>query len=237
MSDSSLPLEREKHRLPESLPDHKDKPLAHVQANKNRRSLILLLIIFTLPILLAKFALDNQWLDQGVTNKGVLLKNNLTLSQLGIENTELNQQWLILYHQPTACSSYCEQALNTVYNSYVAIGKDKPRVTTVLLTDETIQLAKGHWNLIQPSLQASALFQQAVGKNETIEGSQVYIVDPLGNVILRHAIPKTQKVLSSSQPITSPIGNQNHQLNYHLNTVGKAILADMKKLLKYSKVG
>ena len=48
---------------------------------KSRRSLFLVLATFALPIILAKVALEAQWLDMGVTNKGTLLTNELTLEQ------------------------------------------------------------------------------------------------------------------------------------------------------------
>ena len=45
---------------------------------------------------------------------------------------------------------------------------------------------------------------------------QIFIVDPLGNVFLTHQLPENTEQLPQ---------------------FGKQILADMKKLLKYSKVG
>ena len=50
----------------------------------------------------------------------------------------------------------------------------------------------------------------------TIAQSQVLIVDPLGNVILSHMPPANAEQLPA---------------------FGKAILADFKKLLKYSRIG
>ena len=230
MGDSHLPLDIEDKQFNKQLDTPQVNQLNNVKPNKNRRNLILLLIVFALPIVLAKLALENKWLDQGVTNKGTLLKNQLTLSQLGIDVNEFNQQWLIIYYQPTSCLSYCEQELTTVYNSYIAIGKDKPRVSTILLANDNIQAAQKNWKFIQASTQASTLLQQEIGNSESIKASQVYIVDPLGNFILRHALPQPDKLESLATP---PISNQYLQLNL----AGKAILADMKKLLKYSKVG
>jgi hypothetical protein len=252
MSDSHLPLNIETNKWNRVVDKHQEKLLKNSHSNKNRRSVILLLITFALPIILAKLSLDNKWLEPGVTNQGTLLKNTLTLSQLGMERREFTSQWLILYYQPTSCLSDCEQALATVYNSYVALGKDKPRVSTVLLTHD-VYLSQSppntehntednkagnsrldkYWQVVQPSPKAIALLQQELGSNETILGPQVYIVDPLGNIILRHALPLTYQELDLDQLITSPINNHYHQLNL----AGKAILTDMKKLLKYSKVG
>jgi len=179
---------------------------------RNRRSLLLLIGVFILPILLAKLALDNQWLNLGVTNQGKLLAQPLTLKELGINESELAKQWLIIYRLPSVCPDVCLHSIETVHNSYVALGKDMPRVSAVLLkenifsTQQSQQLAKSQWKII-------ALTPQM---NNLLHEPQVLIADPLGNVILRHQLPEQEQLLAA---------------------FGKAIVADMKKLLKYSKVG
>jgi len=180
--------------------------------HKNRRSLLLVIAVFALPILLAKFALDGNWLATGVTNKGTLLTSELTLEQLGIEQSEFNQKWVILYTLPEVCDSNCQNALEAIHNTYVALGKYMPRVTPVALYQSELspeqlqQISKSQWQLLSMSAKAKA----------HIDKSQVLIVDPLGNVFLSHLIPEDSDQLPQ---------------------VGKQILADMKKLLKYSKVG
>jgi hypothetical protein len=180
--------------------------------HRNRRSLLLLIGVFILPILLAKLALDNQWLNLGVTNQGKLLAQPLTLKELGINESELAKQWLIIYRLPSVCPDVCLHSIETVHNSYVALGKDMPRVSAVLLkenifsTQQSQQLAKSQWKII-------ALTPQM---NNLLHEPQVLIADPLGNVILRHQLPEQEQLQAA---------------------FGKAIVADMKKLLKYSKVG
>lgn len=180
--------------------------------HKNRRILLLVIAVFALPIILAKFALNGDWLATGVTNKGTLLTNELTLEQLGIDESEFDQQWLILYNLPNYCDLNCQKTLETVHNTYVALGKGMPRVTPVALyqnelsTEQLQQVSKSQWQLL--AMPATA--------KEHINTPQILIVDPLGNVFLSHKIPNNTKELPQ---------------------FGKQILADMKKLLKYSKVG
>lgn len=179
---------------------------------KNRRILLLVIAVFVLPIILAKFALDGEWLATGVTNKGTLLTNELTLKQLGMDQSDYDQQWLILYRLPDNCDLNCQKTLETLHNTYVALGKDMPRVSAVALYQNELSVeqlqhfSKSKWQL-------SAIPNQA---KANIESSQVLIVDPLGNVFLSHQIPSKVEQLPQ---------------------FGKQILADMKKLLKYSKVG
>ncbi|TWX66314.1 hypothetical protein ESZ36_15720 [Colwellia demingiae] len=184
----------------------------HASQKRSRRSLLLLITVFILPILLAKLALDNQWLNLGVTNQGKLLAQPLTLQELGIDESELAKQWLIIYRLPNKCPEMCLHSIETVHNSYVALGKDMPRVSAVLLKEnifsaqQSKQLAKSQWKIL-------ALTPQM---NNLLHGPQVLIADPLGNVILRHQLPEQEQLQAA---------------------FGKAIVADMKKLLKYSKVG
>ncbi|WP_019029278.1 hypothetical protein [Colwellia piezophila] len=186
--------------------------LSPASTKRNRRSLLLLVTVFVLPILLAKLALENQWLDLGVTNQGKLLAQPLTLKELGIDESVFAKQWLIIYRLPKNCPDSCLHSIETVHNSYVALGKDMPRVTPVLLKEDIFsaqqnkRLAKSQWKILALTPRMTNLLQ----------GPQVLIADPLGNIILRHAIPEK---------------TQQHAL------FGKAIIADMKKLLKYSKVG
>ena len=179
---------------------------------RNRRSLLLLVAVFILPILLAKLALENQWLDLGVTNQGKLLDQPLTLNELGIDQSAFTKQWLIIYRLPNVCPELCLHSIEVVHNSYVALGKDMPRVSPVLLkknifsAQQNRQLTKSQWQILALTPQMNDLLQEP----------QVLIADPLGNIILRHQLPENVE----QQP-----------------AFGKAIIADMKKLLKYSKVG
>ena len=184
----------------------------HALQKKSRRSLLLLVTVFILPILLAKLALDNQWLNLGVTNQGQLLTQPLTLKDLGIDAPELAKQWLIIYGLPKVCPDICLHTIETVHNSYVVLGKDMPRVSAVLLkgnifsAPQSKQLAKSQWKILALTPQMKNLLQEP----------QVLIADPLGNIILRHQLPEKMAQQAA---------------------FGKAIVADMKKLLKYSKVG
>ena len=182
------------------------------QQKKSRRSLLMVVGAFALPIILAKLALELNWLDYGVTNKGALVENQLTLSQLGLGETDFDQHWLIIYVLPKTCSARCEKTLETVHNTYTALGREVPRVTPVALFQSEFSpaqqksIAESKWR-IEP--------MPSLTKNIVTE-PQILIVDPLGNVVLKHTIPADSAELPS---------------------FGKMIVADMKKLLKYSRIG
>ena len=182
------------------------------ELKKSRRSMLILLAVFIIPIVLAKLALNQQWFNYGVTNQGQLIENELTLAKLGLNVDDFEHQWLMLYILPERCDEQCEKTLISVHHTYIALGKEMPRVKPVALTQQTlsseqankIQIKKWHIQTM-PALAKAAITQ-----------SQVLIVDPLGNVILSHLPPENAEQLPA---------------------FGKAILADFKKLLKYSRIG
>jgi len=182
------------------------------QQKKSRTTMLLVLVAFALPVVLAKLALTQNWFNYGVTNKGTLVENELTLSKLGIEQQDLEKTWLIMYVLPKQCELHCEQTLMSVHNTYVALGKEKPRVKHVALVQSTlsdkqrVRLEQKQWTLIAATSESI---------NELTK-PQVLIVDTLGNVVLSH------------QP---PIDVDAQAM------FGKEILADLKKLLKYSRIG
>jgi len=182
------------------------------ELNKSRRSMLILLAVFIVPIVLAKLALNQQWFNYGVTNQGELLENELTLAKLGLAVSDFDHQWLMLYTLPKDCDLQCEKVFVSVNNTYIALGKEMPRVKPVALTQQDlstvqtdkIQVKKWHIQTM-PTL-----------AKDVVKQSQVLIVDPLGNVILSHIPPSDAEQLPQ---------------------FGKAILADFKKLLKYSRIG
>ncbi|MBU2892026.1 hypothetical protein KO495_01660 [Colwellia sp. D2M02] len=200
-----------------------------IKPNRNRQSLLLLLVVFALPVILAKLALEQKWLEFGVTNQGELINKSLTLTDLGIEQSQFEHQWLIMYLLPAQCHKSCQQTLETVHNSYVALGKEMPRITPVALkqhefsVEQSQRLAKSQWQIMP-------MPQQAL---QHISSTQIVIADPLGNIILSYnPHGDTASQLDSANTSAEAQSDSTQQTR-----LGKAIITDMKKLLKYSKVG
>lgn len=182
------------------------------EINKSRRTLLITLGVFILPVVLAKLALEQEWFDYGVTNYGQLSGQELTLTDLGLADESFNEQWLLLYRLPKACDQLCQSTLLSINNTYTLLGKELPRVTPVALFVQTLTTDQ-QGNLRHHKWQQFTLPSQA-SKHITV--NQLLVVDPLGNVVMFHQAPTEEKGLV---------------------TFGKAVLADMKKLLKYSRIG
>lgn len=180
--------------------------------NNSKRKLLVVVGVFLLPVIIAKLALTFQWFNYGVTNHGELIDNAMTTEALGIKNQTYPEQWLLIYHLPQSCSAKCQQAMSTINSTFKLLGKEIPRVTPIYIVAkesaavhrDMLTHPKWHRHIASDSIKA------------TDAQSTIYIADPLGNLVMKHAFT------GNSDEITQ---------------VGKAILADMKKLLKYSKIG
>ncbi len=182
------------------------------QLAKSRRNLLLLLGVFIVPVILAKLALDQHWFNYGVTNQGHLAEQNINLSDIGLADEKFQQQWLILYPVAVDCQQFCQQLSLAVNNTYTLLGKELPRVTPVaLLPEELSELPKQ--SLRHHKWLSVALPELA---KPYFSNGQLVIVDPLGNLVMSYDLPQSEQAF---------------------NAYSKAILADMKKLLKYSRIG
>ncbi|MEP1448487.1 MAG: hypothetical protein ABJK37_20455 [Paraglaciecola sp.] len=183
---------------------------------KNNKSMMLLLAaVFIVPVLLAKLALDNGWFNQGVTNKGELISPPIDINVLQTKQQE--PKWKLIYILPQKCSLGCENALYSIAQVHSALGKESDRAEVVVISHEQSnieQLAelanKQNVRLLSSDLKSL----QQVFKETPTDG--IFIADTLNNVFLRYPlqIDKEQAILHS-----------------------RDILADMRKVLKLSRIG
>lgn len=184
------------------------------QASNNRRTFILLVLVFAIPVILAKLALEGDWFNKGVTNHGELLTTPLEFSSL---YPEREKKWYLTYISNKPCLNQCENALYSLSQIWTALGREQDRVATaVILTDE-VQRNRARQLEGAPKLKFIPVSTDQVTLtfgSEQVEG--IYIVDALGNIILTYPLhgDKQQAVLAS-----------------------RDILSDMRKLLKLSRIG
>ncbi|REL31110.1 hypothetical protein [Thalassotalea euphylliae] len=197
-----------------------------------RKHFVMVCIAFILPVILAKMALEQQWFNYGVTNQGQLLAEPVSLSQLSLTDIQTDKHWLLVFNSPAPCEKACQQSMNALSNTYLALGKEMPRVQPVLLnytkhanqteTDTTFHITTAtdteSVGKAQSDIDVSRWqkFNVPELSHPELQRGKVFIVDPLGNVVMTHQPPQTADALPA---------------------FGKAIVADMKKLLKYSRIG
>lgn len=165
-----------------------------------RIGLVLVGVGFLLPVILAKLALDNDWFNKGVTNRGTLVEGELRLEHFHPQ--ALPQGWKLLAWIPGECDKECEALMYGLKQVKTALGRETERTQVVALGQT----------------QASGVeFEiKAVDKPLPYHSNTALIVDPLGNLVLQYQGFKTQDEAVA---------------------LSRDILADLKKLLKYSRIG
>ncbi len=177
--------------------------------------MLLLAAVFILPVLLAKLALDNGWFNQAATNKGELLSPPIDMGVLN--TTKPEPKWKFLYILPESCSLECENALYSVVQIHSALGKESDRAEVVVIAHEKSNASQ--LVLLQKNPQVRLLITDLKSLQQVFKGNStnaIFIADTLDNVILRYPlfIDQEQAILHS-----------------------RDILADMRKVLKLSRIG
>ncbi len=188
--------------------------MSEVVKKKRPLTPLLLVVVFVLPVILAKLALDNDWFNKASTNRGELLPEGLDLTQ---SDASLQPKWRILYRLPQYCDEQCENALYSMQQIWLALGKESDRVEPLVWTDENSDQAKVSALSEQDLLKVLATHQQNVKKVfKDVPADGIFLVDTLGNIVLRYptALEQQQAVMQS-----------------------RDILADLRKLLKLSRIG
>jgi hypothetical protein len=178
---------------------------------KNLFTLILIIIIFAAPLLIAWVAYQGQWLHRS-TNKGELITPPIALETLNLHFNTENQtesntrQWLMLYVVPAQEDPINTQPLHNLMQMHKALGKEQPRVARLLLFTQANTLNEFASLQAKYSGTRMAIIQDNIA---ALESGTYYIADPLGNIILRY---------SSNLPVES-------------------LHKDLQRLLKASRIG
>ena len=187
-----------------------------MQQKSKKLTALALILVFTLPVILAKLALDNEWFNKGSTNKGQLLNPIIEAGDLFLVEGE-EPHWRLTYVIPNDCDLACENAIFSISQVRTAVGREMDRVDAVFIVTENSDL-KAVKNLEENDfgklLKADANNVNNLFKESGNNG--IFIVDTLGNVIL-----KFNSTLDREQAIMD----------------SRDILADLRKLLKLSRIG
>jgi hypothetical protein len=183
---------------------------------KNNKSMILIFVaVFLLPVILAKLALENGWFNQAATNKGTLIQPPMDMSSL--QTSVQEPKWKLVYVLPQECDQSCENALYSIVQVWSALGKHSDRAEAVVIShanSNALQLEQLKTKQKVRIVESSEQNINLVFKDNNANG--IFIADTLNNVILRYPLQNDaeQSVLDS-----------------------RDILADMRKVLKLSRIG
>jgi hypothetical protein len=189
---------------------------------RGRQVLLIIAAVFLLPVVIA-FSLyyGKLWRPAGSSNKGELIQPARPLAIAGLRHPDGSParadvfagKWTLIYIGDGACDPDCRQALVFGRQSRLALNNEMTRVQRVFLATGNC-CAQEYFTAEQPgliALDASATDAQALLAQFPADRQRsLFIVDPLGNLMMRHdAVAGTSK----------------------------ALLTDLRKLLKLSHIG
>jgi cytochrome oxidase Cu insertion factor (SCO1/SenC/PrrC family) len=195
---------------------------------RGRRQLLLLAAIFFVPLAIAFWMYygPTGWRPSGDASKGDLIDPARPLAALALTTADggqtspdfLRGKWSLVYVGDGLCDDRCRKALYLTRQSRLALNKDMDRVQRVFLVTgrccDRGFLGQEHPDLVVARVDndaAAALLEPfpTYGGVPLADAGRIFIVDPLGNLLMSYAP-------------TAP---------------DKALLTDMKKLLRLSHIG
>ena len=182
------------------------------------------LIVIALSSLLYWLA-DSRRVDLGTVNNGELIIPPLQFAEAELKTLQgapylfgdLEPKWMFLVIGDQACQNACERMLYLARQSLVALGKRMNRVRLGYLSYENAIGPALQQRLIAeyPGIERIALnqgaLQQLLGDTPQLPNS-FYVVDPQGWLMMRYQADDLEQAA--------------------LNDLGKAIVKDMKRLIK-----
>ncbi|WP_444995966.1 hypothetical protein [Aliikangiella sp. IMCC44359] len=198
---------------------------------KNRVTLVALFAVFMLPVLIAYSAYFSGWFSGATKNRGTLLTGEqvLDIEDFTITRADGNKitgkefetlYWWILPINPSDCNSDCVE-LNTftLNQTYIGLGKETQRIKQLLILPEGTNVDNDVFptafsSFTDVGLKANSKTHS--GLNKDLPSGYIYLVDPLGNIIIRYPLVNNKE----EAPKTS-----------------KDIRSDLKRLFKYSRLG
>lgn len=177
--------------------------------NRSRRAIIIVFVAFIVPLLAAWLILSQHWYEAG-TNKGTLLQPPITLDK---QTGQLPEGWQLGYIAPQNCETSCENTLYVMNQVDVAIGKDTDRLTPVVLHPSESRQAD--FNHSAPHI-TQLVTPELISQLSELPENTVFIIDPMHNVMLYYPT---------------------HEDKEQMIAEGKNVLADLRKLLKLSRIG
>jgi len=186
---------------------------------RGRQVFLLIAALFLLPVFVASMLYYGKlWRPAGSSSKGDLIDPARPLAVAGLRHTDgsaagaevFQDKWSLIYIGDGACDPDCRTALVFARQSRLALNNEMTRVQRIFLATghccASAYFAQEQAGLV--ALDASGA-QQLLAQFPADHDHSLYIVDPLGNLMMRHDAAHTSKDL----------------------------LTDLKKLLKLSHIG
>jgi len=188
------------------------------QVNRGRRQFLMLAAFFLGPLVLAFIVYYGfDWRPAGSTRHGELLRPPVILPDvaLGDEVADavptFRRKWSLVIIMDDGCAEECQTMLYETRQVRKALSSERDRTQRVLLISgdfdrTTVELQHPDLVIVTGATPAAQALSETLG---TVERGYIYLVDPLGNLMMR----------------------------FPRDTGMKEIHTDLHKLLKLSRIG
>ncbi len=175
-------------------------------ANRGRRTLLLLAVVFLGPmaVAMALYFTGFELRPGGTTQHGELFLPPRPMPDVGMTllgdpagTAQLYGKWTLIYAGPGQCDDSCQQTLVEIRQVRRALGRDMDRVQRLyLVTSGTA--ARDFLGAEHPGLgivEAPIEVQELVGIIGDIHAGDLFLSDPLGNLVMRYPAGTTMKAI------------------------------------------
>jgi len=192
--------------------------------NSSKRNLIVVLLIFALPVLIATTMYVTGWRPSLTANYGELVqparfienRRLQTIDNQSFEFAALHGKWTMVYFDTAECPEQCISQLFLMRQTHYALGKDQSRLQRIFILSNSEKLT-----LLQSKMSDYVDMKILKGEQAVLDKLEIdfgideknnkshrniYLIDPQGNLMMRYI------------PGINPAG----------------IRKDMERLLKYS---
>lgn len=179
-----------------------------VNVSKNRKTLVLLFVMFITPVLLAYAAYFGSWFSGPGAAQGELIEESLVtdIEDYAIYKTNGEKYtgkefetlyWWILPIQADQCSQSCVNLnLLTVHKTYIGLGKEASRINELVIFEKGNELDAGRFPSSSSefsSVGLKAIDKTHSGKGLDLPANYIYLIDPLGNIFMKYPLAKDEK--------------------------------------------
>ncbi len=181
------------------------------QRRRGRLQLILILAVVIGPMILASAMYQWRfWVPETRSYHGELIGTGQTRIDLGVVGAE-ETRWQLLVTVPEVCDAGCKELVFLARQVHIGLNRDVGRAAHGLATAQPLTADyDAQLRREYPQLSRYQLQLPTYGEIAgKASGAQLWIVDPRGNLVLR----------------------------YDASSKGKAILKDLRHLLKISQIG
>ena len=201
--------------------------LAAKAAPANRWVFVMLMLLFVLPVVLATLLYLTGWRPSSIGNHGELIQPVRQVEGRALQTldgqpahfSELRGKWLMVHFGSSSCPEECMKNIYIMRQVHAAQAKEIGRVQRIFIAADMGAAEKLKAKLVgYPEMRvwtgekkalAEVLQSFGIDAGQAAEQQGIYLVDPLGNLIMRYP------------PGIDPGG----------------MLKDLTRLLKYSWVG